>query len=722
VRSILPREKNFGRVTSILPVESGLWLGTADHGVIEIDSSGNFINVLRNDDEPLPDRVNDLMKDNEGNIWIASTSSTFYSGNPIFSFFRTRKNDISKNIQSLVYSRDDKLWFSTDQGVFVVNTVGTRRQAEIRFPSTVSPQVISLFEDYMGKIWMGTFDHGVFIYNPGDKSMQQLTERDGLNNNNVLSIGGVGNQIWFATLGGISSCNIHQMPNGRMSFLFEDHKSGEDLGRNYVYKIHVDKKKRIWFATDGKGVFVFDHGKFRNHLIRSRSKSNIIYSLTEDASGGIWASTANAGLFRFNGREFEPFIPQNQIRDLAVTSIVGDKNGKVLLVSKQGIDVLDPRSKIIFYHGQESGIDNIDPNLNAFTYDGMGNIWLGTQNGIVKYNTNMSPVKKWPVTKINEVQVFLSKVDTTRRKFNHRENHISFDYVGLWYQDAADVSYKLKLQGYDREWISSRNHFITYPNLPPGRYIFMVRSSATNNFNGAPVQKYSFEIAPPFYSTPVFYLLCGLMLFGVMFWLVNAREKKLRETQKQEREKIQFQLETLKHQVNPHFLFNSFNTLIGVIEEDHETAVQYVEKLSDFYRDILINREKDVIPLAKEIDMIKNYYFLQVKRYKDNLRIHLEVAEEYYEHSIPPLTLQLLVENAIKHNIISSDKKLIIDIFVRGEDLIVRNNLQRKVTYEPSTGLGLQNIINRYKLLSDKEVSIEETASHFVVRVPLLNG
>lgn len=709
-----------GRATSILPLEETIWIGTAMHGVVEADIKGKFVTDISKTDKSLPLRVNDITMDSEGNIWIAGPGN-IHSGNRTFTFLTHFEGKQLDNVQAILYSREGTIWYSTNQGVFFTKDVASGTPKHLDLPDLKGIQVISLYQDPDGYIWFGTFDAGVFRYDLISGNMLQVTEKNGLINNNVLSIAGKDDELWFATLGGVSQCKVTENKNGKPEFVFNNYTSEHGLGSNYIYKIFVDTQGKIWFATDGKGVTVYENGEFKNYSLNEGLKSNIIYSVTEDASQKIWISTSNAGIYHLEGNSFKPFMPRNGLRDLSISAIIGEKNGNILVVSPQGIDILDPITGVVYYHGQEFGIADIDPNLNAYTIDSIGNIWLGTQSGIVKYNTNIPPMQKWPVTRINEVQIFLAAIDSTQKKFRFNQNHVSFDYMGFWYHDPAEVTYRLKLEGYDLEWVTSKNHFITYPNLPPGDYCFMVQASATTYFDGIPVRKFAFTILPPFYNTAWFYGLLAVSGAVLLFWFVKARERKLRAREKTEKDKIRFQLETLKNQVNPHFLFNSFNTLIGVIEEDKETAVAYVEKLSDFYRQILLSREKDVIPLSQELELLENYYFLQLKRFKKNFKLNVDIPDDKHKFSIPPLTLQLLVENALKHNIVSNDKPLIIDIRVENDYLIVRNNLQRKAAYESSTGLGLSNIMNRFRLLTNKKVVVHETPEYFVVSVPLLD-
>jgi two-component system, LytTR family, sensor kinase len=198
-------------------------------------------------------------------------------------------------------------------------------------------------------------------------------------------------------------------------------------------------------------------------------------------------------------------------------------------------------------------------------------------------------------------------------------------------------------------------------------------------------------------------------------------KKTLVEKERLERENVVSQLEGLKNQVNPHFLFNSLNTLIHIIPDHPDTAVRFVQKLSKVYRYILEIRDTNTTPLSNELEFLKAYIFLLKERFGENLHVNIHNMEGMEERHIAPLSLQILFENAIKHNIISSEKTLIIDLFIEGEKLIVKNNLQRKNQVQEGTGVGLENIKNRYQLISKKDVAVIITAQSFMVALPLLD-
>jgi hypothetical protein len=191
---------------------------------------------------------------------------------------------------------------------------------------------------------------------------------------------------------------------------------------------------------------------------------------------------------------------------------------------------------------------------------------------------------------------------------------------------------------------------------------------------------------------------------------------------KLEKETLASQFEALKNQINPHFLFNNFSTLASIIEESGVTAVSFVQELSKVYRYVLQTRSSTLVPLKEELDFILSYRFLMSKRFGDNLSIILTVPEAAWDLRVMPFSLQLLVENAIKHNIISIKKPLWIRIEMCNDYLTVTNNIQKKNTPVQSTHIGLDNIRTRYGLMTNRDVRVIETVAEFKVEIPLLDG
>jgi len=198
----------------------------------------------------------------------------------------------------------------------------------------------------------------------------------------------------------------------------------------------------------------------------------------------------------------------------------------------------------------------------------------------------------------------------------------------------------------------------------------------------------------------------------------------LKETQLQKNEllrmQMQQQLDNLKGKVNPHFLFNSLNTLSSLIYTDTDKAEQFVEELSAVYRYLLKNYEDDLATLKEEIDFINSYFILVKIRFGGGIDNTIDVDERLYKHKLPSISLQLLVENAIKHNIISAETPLHITISTEKETLVVKNNLQKKPQTVPSVKMGLNYIISKYAMVNEKGVVINNEQNEFIVRLPLI--
>jgi two-component system, LytTR family, sensor kinase len=207
--------------------------------------------------------------------------------------------------------------------------------------------------------------------------------------------------------------------------------------------------------------------------------------------------------------------------------------------------------------------------------------------------------------------------------------------------------------------------------------------------------------------------------------LIFVSLRQLRQTQLEAEEfkkiSIQAQLQSLKNQVNPHFLFNNLNVLSALIVKNPEQAVEFIEQFSKVYRYVLQNQEKEVVELQTELDFINSYFYLLKTRFNGSLNISLEIEDKVKHQYIVPVALQMLIENAVKHNISSKAKPLYVNVFTEsGETIVVKNNFQPKEVKEISTNIGLSNISKRYQHLTDKNVEVSQENGSFTVKLPLI--
>lgn len=219
----------------------------------------------------------------------------------------------------------------------------------------------------------------------------------------------------------------------------------------------------------------------------------------------------------------------------------------------------------------------------------------------------------------------------------------------------------------------------------------------------------------PIANTVIINLGINAVMHGRAF-LFEWRQSSI-DMEKLRTEQVFTQFQSLKNQVNPHFLFNSLNALSSLVYDDQAKAVEFIRKLSEVYRYVLDQKDEEVVPIAEEVRFLTNFVFLQKIRFGDNLLFEMEGGES--EGFIPPLALQLLVENAIKHNVISEKYPLSISVTINEEHCVVSNSVKEKLDKD-STGIGLENLKARYGFICDRKVIIEKSDNRFVVKIPVL--
>lgn len=224
-------------------------------------------------------------------------------------------------------------------------------------------------------------------------------------------------------------------------------------------------------------------------------------------------------------------------------------------------------------------------------------------------------------------------------------------------------------------------------------------------------------------TTTLMILVCVLFIthiYETVFLVREAESEKLKKEQL-ERARAEAELEALKNQIDPHFIFNSLNALSHLIEKDPVKAKQFNDNLADVYRYILQNKARELVLLHEEMLFLNDYFSLLKIRFEQAVQLQIGIdASLYDQYLIPPISLQILVENAIKHNEFSDAVPLIITIEMQNDELIIHNQVRKKILRKASSRIGLQNLGERYKLTTSKEISVTESANDFTVSLPVL--
>jgi hypothetical protein len=237
--------------------------------------------------------------------------------------------------------------------------------------------------------------------------------------------------------------------------------------------------------------------------------------------------------------------------------------------------------------------------------------------------------------------------------------------------------------------------------------------------NQTPIADFLQGEHPQYYLNSFLISMVVALLFYAGYYYKFYKEKQVKE-QKIIAGSASARFDALKNQLDPHFLFNSLNVLTSLIEEDPDQAQKFTTSLSKVYRYVLEQKNKDLVTVDEELNFARTYVRLLKMRFEDSIVFDIPENCSMPEAKIVPLSLQLLLENAVKHNVVTSSKPLHIKVFEKDGMLVVSNNLQEKQVVKKSSGVGLQNIRQRYGILTDREVKINKTASEFSVSLPIL--
>jgi hypothetical protein len=341
----------------------------------------------------------------------------------------------------------------------------------------------------------------------------------------------------------------------------------------------------------------------------------------------------------------------------------------------------------------------------------------------------------------SDIEVFLSSIHTAgkaapllenaeelkRIRLKWNQNFFTLQLTAFNYNNPEQTWYAYKLDGFDKDWIYTKNRIVNYTNVPGGTYTFRYKATADPNNWNVTEKVLQIRIGTVFYKAAWFWVVLALLTIAALYVLYKLRMRQQRrifylqtKAQALEKEKAAVMYESLKQQLNPHFLFNSLTSLNSLIKTDQRMASEFLNGMSKMYRYILSNRDVELVPLKDEIAFVEYYIQLQKARFETGLQVLMNVDEDCYYKKIVPVTLQNLIENAIKHNIIDDENPLVVRIYTEGGYLLVQNNLQKKKFVETSNKQGLANLKSLYRYLSNEPLQITETEHHFTIKIPLL--
>ncbi|MPR37210.1 histidine kinase [Salmonirosea aquatica] len=673
---------------------------------------------------------------------------------------------------------DGTVWLGTANGLAYTNPERTLYDVydlEALFPALTDERgIISYIEDPDGSWWLGTSIRGLLHYVPATNRLDvyRLPNKTsqypwGMP---VTGIEQCGNELLIGSDKAVYRFNMltHQFKT------IELHPAAQ--------LVHLRTFRLIgnqyWVFGDGKQAFAYDltRQQWKTYPIRSASTDPrfLVRQTLLDRRGNLWLDIFPEGFARFSPQRKEFIVTDTHQADYenTINSLAEDRDGSFLMATDMGgLVTYDPVRRRDTIRAENDAMTQSQS--TAARPDGFGNTWVANLNlisvitagkkqvlnfrlPINEYTTvysaclfpmrnghllsaqkghlvefkpeNLSPARRPELVLLNRLRLndstLLLHGQTSPIRLKSDDNSFMIEFSTL--AVSVNQQYRYKLEGYDDDWKESGTQTnAVYTKLPGGDYIFRVEAIA-GDLRGRETTL-GVHVATAFYNTRWFQALLVAIALALLYSLYRYRLRqsaRLHHFQIQmtrlERDKAEIQYHNLINHLNPHFLFNSLTSLNSLILTKPKDASTFLRKLSVIYRYILQNKDSELVSLEAELTFAQNYIDLQTTRFGDGLHIRIDVTPDSLTRQIVPVTLQNLLENAIKHNIVSDDSPLNILIYTETDTLFVQNSLQRKSFVETSNKQGLNSLKSLYRYLSPRGVTVDETATEFRVSVPLL--
>ncbi len=740
--------------------ENELWISSNDKGLGIFDKEKEQFHFYSDDPlhrSDIPSKLCFAIETDEyENVWLVHEWGLTRI-QPRENKFVFTKVPVSKSDNQEFYYLRDLIEDDTNRYIAVtladgLQVINKKTGVARHFPVKTMPDeepfqtVFKLLKDSKGNIWVVSRD---YIYQ-FDTKRQQLVltqqpppdpKRNSSNAFNNIAEDQKGH-IWITSLrNGV----FEYLPESR-SYRHYFHNSADknSLASNALTALAVDKKGRIWTGGPAGCFAYFDHatGKFQNYSFFTKNNievANTVRVIFADSKGNIWAG-ADAGLIQIDANKAEPeikkmYTAQDGLRGDMAYSVQEDKNGNIWCTTPSALCMINSQTQrinsIVLQNDvmksitSEVYLTSTASGLQALSY---GGYYSFDPVLFIKKQTDPKPTITSFRVRDKEYYFEESLKKNGKIYLSAAENLFSFEFAVLDYKQSDDHRYAYMLEGFDKNWISTDNRrYAGYTNIPGGNYTFKVKVLNTNGDGSGTIISIPVKVNSPFYKTWWFLLFCAIDITAVLYAFYRFRlrqQSEILQLQSKayvlEKEKTQVQYENLKQHLNPHFLFNSLTSLASLIRFDQKLAGEFLDGMSRIYRYILQSKDSELVSLKDEIKFIQTFIALQKTRFREGLQVHLNIDEEYDHQKIVPVTLQNLVENAIKHNIVDEDSPLVINLFVENGYLMVRNNLQKKLFVDTSNKQGLDNLLSLYKYLSNRPMLIEENEQFFTVKIPLL--
>jgi len=664
-----------------------LWVGTDQGGLYLFLPVKNifyqYIADILDPNKLQSNTVIAMYQDNSNMIWLGTQTGVERFNPNESKFIVYRPKSIASlavahnSVQAIAEDPSHRLWIGTFNGIFILdrNTGAyTNYQFRANDPYTLSNNVVqSLCRDKRGNMWAGTMG-GLNLFDPVHKRFRRFyTKKDDVRGIAfILSIFSCKNgDLFFGGQGGLSKFDFNN-------------NSVHHLSDEAVTVIFEDNREMLWIGLGGGGgagggLIKYNRStgerqRFSNIVDDTSSlPSNFISSVVQDHEGVIWIGTGT-GLCRFNetAKKFTTFSEKNGSPKGQVGQLLVDDKDRIWMSAAGGISMLNASRTKFSHYDPADGLQGREFGRSASkTHDGY--LCYGGKYGFNIFHPDSLRINNFiPQVILKRIMIFdeALKMDSSftelkTLKLSYKQNFFSFEFAALNYDHPEKNQYDYQLINFDKKVVhNGTNRVFSYTNVPPGNYILKVTASNNDDVWNTAGFELELIIIPPFWATWWFKSLVVLVLIGSILLFFRGRENRIRKEEARQtainKQIAEIRMTALRGQMNPHFIFNSLNSIQHFITtRDKEEALNYLSKFSKLIRKILENSRENTVSIGNELQLLELYIQLEQLRFSNKFDYHISIDEKIDKENteIPPLLIQPYIENAILHGLINKSEK-----------------------------------------------------------------